>query len=97
MNQMCPENDVIFFTSKRPVFDGGAELVAPPETAGFSGAAADFGADKGPISRSVLFDEFDEGCILLWTPRTFDFGGATTSSTTSGGVGCVHMEYIKVG
>lgn len=54
------------------VLDVGAELVAPPETAGLTGPALDVAADEGPVPRAVALDEAGEDPVLLGAPWALD-------------------------
>lgn len=69
------EDGVVLGGGEGAVLDGGAELVAPAEAAGLTGAAFNVAADQGPVSGAVFVDESGQDPILLGAPRALDSFG----------------------
>lgn len=68
VNGVRLDDDRVLRRGKRAVLHVGAELIAPPETAGLAGSARDAGADDRPVPRTVLADELHQRLVLLRTP-----------------------------
>lgn len=52
--------------------DAGAELVAPPEAAGFARTAGNAAADERPVARAALFDEARQLLVFFGAPWPFN-------------------------
>ncbi|KAI4385648.1 hypothetical protein MLD38_003644 [Melastoma candidum] len=63
-------DDRILCRGKRAVLHYGAELVAPPETAGFPRTTRDTSTNEGPVAGAVLLYQNLEGGVLLRAPRS---------------------------
>lgn len=66
------QDDRVLSRGEGTVVDGGAELVAPPQPAGFPGPAGDAGADGRPILGAVQLHQLRQLRILFRVPCSLD-------------------------
>lgn len=69
---VCGEDGFVFFGGEGSVVDAGAELVAPPEAAGFARTAGNAEADERPVARAALFDEARQLLVFFGAPWPFN-------------------------
>ena len=57
-------------TSEGLAFDGGVELITPPETARLAGPPRNSSGDQAPIPRPELAHDLAQYCVFFRRPRS---------------------------